>query len=276
MSWRVIGASAPGKIHQKNQTLCQDAFAYRLLHHNIAVLAVADGAGFAVHAEEGAKIAVEQAVDSLTALLGRCVPDSVDEWHSLMHQAFNEVLKALTAIAERRNENIKSFSTTLTAAVLTEHSFVVGQVGDGIAVGETYSGSLFLAVPPQRGEYANQSVFMTMPRVTDYLDIRIYPQPLRALVMSTDGLMRLALKLPEYEPHGAFFSPLLDFAMTSDGSEATRQQLLSFLTSERVSSRTDDDKTLVLAVRSVPPANAKIKVLSKRQSRESKAGDASC
>lgn len=275
MTWRVIGASAPGKIHRNIDSICQDAYAYRILPHNIALVAIADGAGFAVHAEVGAKLVVDRIIQVLAEGIKRHQPNSIDEWHRLIRDAFAETLKTLTASAEERHEPLNSFSTTLTAAVLTDTCFAVGQVGDGIAVGETYSGSLFLAVQPQKGEYANQSVFLTMPRAMDYLDIRVYPQPLRALIMSTDGLLRLALKLPEYKPHDAFFSPLLDFAMESDGSESTRQQLHAFLASERVSSRTDDDKTLVLAVRSIPPVRVRDR-LTKRQRREPKAGEASC
>jgi hypothetical protein len=72
----------------------------------------------------------------------------------------------------------------------------------------------------------------------------------------SDGLTRLALKMPSYEPHVPFFQPL--FAYIEETSPANsnvkaEQQMAAFLASERVSARTDDDKTLVLAVRSTTP-----------------------
>jgi hypothetical protein len=55
------------------------------------------------------------------------------------------------------------------------------------------------------------------------------------------------VRLPAYEPHAPFFRPLFAFAMESTDSAAA-EPLAAFLASERVTRRTDDDKTLVLAV----------------------------
>jgi hypothetical protein len=68
----------------------------------------------------------------------------------------------------------------------------------------------------------------------------------------SDGLTRLALKRPNNEPHPPFFKPLFAFvessASSNDGAQAT-DALTEFLTSPRVCERTDDDKSLVLALR---------------------------
>jgi hypothetical protein len=71
----------------------------------------------------------------------------------------------------------------------------------------------------------------------------------RALALTTDGLLRLALKLPAYEPHPQFFQPLLTFAREAADETLAQTELADFLASERVCTRTDDDKTLLLAVR---------------------------
>jgi hypothetical protein len=74
-------------------------------------------------------------------------------------------------------------------------------------------------------------------------------QPISRLAVMSDGLIRLALKMPAQEPHEPFFAPLFRFVeMITDPAEA-EAQLAAFLSSERVNARTDDDKSLVLAAR---------------------------
>jgi hypothetical protein len=72
----------------------------------------------------------------------------------------------------------------------------------------------------------------------------------------SDGLTRLALKMPSYEPYVPFFQPLFAYiegTSTANWNGNAEQQMAAFLASERVSARTDDDKTLVLAVRLSTP-----------------------
>jgi hypothetical protein len=148
----------------------------------------------------------------------------------------------------------RAYATTLTCAIATADRLVVGQIGDGVVVaGE--GERLFSVTRLQRGEYANETHFLTQPDALDQLLVEVIEQPVRALAVMSDGLVRLALKMPEQEPHAPFFQPL--FRVTTDigqpggapdGTEAARQ-LAAFLGSERVNARTDDDKSLVLAVR---------------------------
>ena len=76
-----------------------------------------------------------------------------------------------------------------------------------------------------------------------------------------ESALRLALKLPGYEPHAPFFKPLFTFITGAEDETLATQQLAGFLASARVCARTDDDKTLVLAAPagrpdSVPPVTA--------------------
>jgi hypothetical protein len=79
------------------------------------------------------------------------------------------------------------------------------------------------------------------------LEVQVYP-PAQALAMISDGLIRLAMNLPENVPHSPFFQPLLAFAAAAKNEVEAQEQLAAFLASERVCARTDDDKTLVLAI----------------------------
>jgi hypothetical protein len=96
-----------------------------------------------------------------------------------------------------------------------------------------------------------------MDNFADALDAQIYATAPQLVALSTDGLLRLALKLPGGEPHAPFFAPLFNFVSANDDAVQAQQRLAEFLNSERVCARTDDDKTLVLACRIAPsPSSA--------------------
>jgi hypothetical protein len=59
----------------------------------------------------------------------------------------------------------------------------------------------------------------------------------------------LALDFINSQPHGRFFTPLFATLRSSGGTEGLRTALCGFLDSERVNTRTDDDKSLLLAIR---------------------------
>jgi hypothetical protein len=49
-------------------------------------------------------------------------------------------------------------------------------------------------------------------------------------------------------PHPPFFKPLEEYLRETDKPEDDDQYVIDFLNSERLNSRTDDDKTLLLCV----------------------------
>jgi hypothetical protein len=142
----------------------------------------------------------------------------------------------------------REYATTLTCAVATADWLVVGQIGDGVVVAG--DGEELLAVTQlQRGEYANETHFLTQADALDQMAIEIVERPVSELAVMSDGLIRLALKMPAQQPHAPFFQPLFRAISTTQDEAETARQLSVFLGSERVNARTDDDKSLVLAVR---------------------------
>ena len=247
--WRVVGASVQGTSHLEKAVPCQDAHLYRILPGGELLIAVADGAGSAERAEAGAQTAVAQAIAALESALASPPPQDEAGWQQIMAEAFRATREALAQLAEAENTPLRAYATTLTCALVADDWLVVGQIGDGAAVVEDAADELSLAVRPQRGEYANEAYFLTMPEALDYLAVCAAARPVRGLAVTTDGLLRLALKLPGYEPHAPFFRPLLTFVAETAAAGQAAEQLAAFLASPRVCARADDDKTLVLAVR---------------------------
>jgi hypothetical protein len=246
--WRILAASVPGTSHGKTGTPCQDAHAYRQLN-GTAVLVAADGAGSADRSAQGAATAAETAANVLADALAWGWPASEPEWQAVFERVYQQARAAVVYMAEAQALAPRSFASTLLCVAASDQGLAVAQLGDGLAVATLDGGDWYLAATPQRGEYANETYFLTQAGSLPPVDVRLYAEPVQAVAVMTDGLLRLVLDMNRNQPHRPFFQPLLAFAaQVSDPGEANAQ-LTAFLGSERVNARTDDDKTLVLAAR---------------------------
>jgi hypothetical protein len=238
--WAVVGASAPGTSHLGRAVPCQDAHICVADAGGTLVVAVADGAGSAARAERGALAAVARATESLAG----SAPDADG-----MREAFRAAREALEALAAAEGLEPRDLACTLTCVHASGHTLVAGQVGDGLAVVRRPDGVIEAVTHPQRGEYANEASFLTGPGALATIEIAVVDAKVDAIAVVTDGLLRLAADLSTGEPHGPFFLPLWDFVTRADDMDVAQRRLAAFLASDRVNARTDDDKTLVLAVR---------------------------
>ena len=244
-AWRVIGASVRGTSHARGEIACQDAHAWRRLPGGALAIAVADGAGSAAHAEAGARAAAAVAVDALAA----SAPTVRDGgWTSLLDAALVAARNAVEAAAAQRRVEARELSTTLIACVLAADSVTVAQVGDGAVIAAEEDGMRALTVPAS-GEFANETVFLTTPGAVEAAQRATWKGNARHLALFTDGLQGLALKHPARTPHEPFFAPLFAFAAEARDARDAEAQLAAFLSGPRVTARSDDDITLVLATR---------------------------
>ena len=255
-NWRLIGASVTGTSHTKSGLPCQDAHGFREVGGS-ALLAVADGAGSAERSGEGAACAAQAALAALSAALSGGWPASTDRWHDLFSAAYSNARSQLEELSAGAGLPVRAFATTLLCAAISDQGLAVAQLGDGIAAAfmpaddPELTGDWFLAAEPQRGEYANETYFLSQADALEHVQIAFYAEPVRALALMTDGLLRLVLD-GKRQPHVPFFQPLLTFGVEVDDEAQGNGQLADFLSSERVGARTDDDKTIVLALR-LPP-----------------------
>lgn len=250
--WRVVGAVAPGTSHERLGLPCQDALAYQAGEHNLLV-ALSDGAGTAERSEVGAQIAVQAALDSLTDALEASLPAEQAGWQDTLCAAFTAARSALESLAEIEQQPLRTYAATLILVVATADRLVVAQLGDGAVVAGESPDNLFLVSRAQRGEYANETYFLTQGDALEQVQVSMYKKVVNSLAVMSDGLTRLAMQLPAQEPYLPFFQPLFAFAARANKEEQAAAHLEEFLTSERVCDRTDDDKSLVLAVRLAEP-----------------------
>jgi hypothetical protein len=248
-TWHVIGASVKGTSHEKRDQPCQDAHAYRVTPDGCILVAVGDGAGSAERSDEGSRLAVDTAVAVLEMALDDGTPEDDGEWTAVMVAAFEEARQAVIELSKLEQKPPRIFASTLTCAAILDECLVVGQIGDGVAVARGENGHLFAATEPQHGEYANETYFLTMAEAMDKIEVCVYAQNVSDVALMTDGLIRLAMKVAENQPHSPFFEPLFAFAAQAEDKVEAQNELVALLASERVCERTDDDKTLVLIAR---------------------------
>ncbi len=249
--WRGIGASVAGSSHQAHGRDCEDAHAYRWLAGNILVAAVADGAGSATQARIGASMAGQAALDVLQDWLANGLPQQYPNWSGLFDIILGRVRQELTKQATSENLVLSDFATTLLVAVVTPEWVVGMQLGDGAIVTLDLHGNFQTLTKPYHGEFLNETAFVTSDDYLIRTQVAVQPgDEVNGVALLTDGLQMLALNMHDNRAHAPFFEPLLRFAANSAASEdELNQRLAAFLDTERINNATDDDKTLVLAVR---------------------------
>jgi Protein phosphatase 2C len=246
--WRVVAASVCGTSHVKNEQLCQDAHHFAILPDNILVAAVADGAGSAKMGKVGAMVATETAIESISRQeINRRALASDDFVRSILTSAMVAAKKAVREEAEACSKPQEDLASTLIVTVATPEGVAVAQIGDGVAVAKDHQGNLLALTMPDSGEYINETTFLTSFDSIDTAQLRLWRQPIVNVGVLTDGLQMLAINMAVGAPHKPFFLPLFEFVANIDDKSVATEQLVKFLRSERITQRTDDDLTLVLA-----------------------------
>lgn len=250
-NWRVVGASVAGTSHLKSGLPCQDAFRYELLLSGVLVMALSDGAGSAAKAADGSTLAVEVAVSFLKEEITAGEPSTEEVFlgHDMVQKAFAAARTALVQQASRSNRPLRDYAATLMVLILAKDCTIGGLIGDCAAVMLDEAGQLTSLCRPQTGEYANMTHFLTQPDALQQLDVQIRAYRAQAVAVFSDGLSNLALNLVQNKPYAPFFTPLFAFTAAIENEQAAQTQLRTFLGSERINARTNDDKTLVLASR---------------------------
>jgi len=245
--WRWAGASRQGTSHSKTGLPCQDAQRAVLAGaaRDILVAVASDGAGSARFGGQGAAIVCRTFSERARAFADRtgALPDEeqVLEW-------LDEIRDRLALAAGRRDAALRDFAATLVAVIVSSDGAVIAHVGDGAVVVQEDHG-WEIGSWPASGEYASTTFF-----VTDEGGVQLRYARRRtpaALAIFTDGMERLVLNFADQTAHGPFFDSMVAPVRkaVAPGRNATLSAALGkYLDSDGVNARTDDDKTLILAV----------------------------
>jgi hypothetical protein len=201
--------------------------------------AVADGAGSAPCSYLGSMVTV-------TTFLAAAPQRLATDGPAAVLTAIQDVV-ALTA--KDQNAATEDLACTLVAAAIRPDSAMFLQVGDGAAVfriGDGYE----TAILPDQGEFLNSTYFVTMANAHEHLQVREIAGCVQELALFTDGIQGLVLHPGDQAPHDAFFQTVFRNLRAEEGTDQVAEAwLASMLGSDMVTSRTDDDTSIVVARR---------------------------
>jgi hypothetical protein len=214
----------------------------------VLVAIASDGAGSASHGGEGASLVCR----TMGAALRRhfastaAAPTSDQFW-----QWLDATRDRIALAAEHRGLTPRDFAATMVVTASTGDWTIAAHVGDGAAVMRNGQSDWKALSWPEQGEYASTTFFVTDdagPR----LRLAAMEEPIDALAVFTDGIERLALDLRRGEAHQPFFQGMikpLEGGIERGPDRDLGAKLAVYLDSPAVCERTDDDKTLILAIR---------------------------
>jgi hypothetical protein len=160
----------------------------------------------------------------------------------------NKVITALKEQAAKENYSIDDLACTLLIVIATPDGVTAMQIGDGFITVRYSESAPELLFPPDKGEYINETTFVTSVNALTEMQVVIQPKQPEFICASTDGLERLAIQISDSTPFAPFFNPLEQYLRETDNLKESDEYLMSFLNSDRLNARTDDDKTLFLCI----------------------------
>jgi hypothetical protein len=249
MMWKVIAQSVTGTSHAATGRGCDDAHAWALQQADgepFFIACASDGAGSASQSATAANTVVQFVVNYLGNMVsGQQLPTAAQ----LMAMA-EEVHMMLAGMAAENNLPLYEYACTMLGCVVYPGGGAWFQIGDGAIVRSGDGGQYAAVWWPQNGEYLNTTAFITDDDYLSNLQVSVTSDSVAEVALLTDGLQLVALSMENSSAHQPFFRDMfrvLRMADTPDKVALLQEKLGSFLNSEPVNARTDDDKTLILA-----------------------------
>ena len=251
--WNWVAASVRGTSHANSGTECQDShlcFEASADEGQVFVALASDGAGSAKYSARGSSLICETLRDVVTEFFAE--RGRVDLINARLVAGWIERFRSeVILLAEAEGSSEREFACTLLGAVLGSAAACFFQIGDGaIVYSISADGPYRLCFWPNRGDYENTTYFATQANFSEQLQFKLIAESAREIALFSDGLQRLALNYQAQEAHQPFFRGLFPSIRSISPTERAEMndQLAKFLGSSKVNERTDDDKTLILAL----------------------------
>jgi hypothetical protein len=218
----------------------------------VLVAVASDGAGSASLAQLGSTLACDMFIDEVKSRIeggnarSLLADNFIAEWVGKFRRL---------AFGWSHDEGVRmqDLACTLLAAVVWSDHAIYFQIGDGAIVESRRDEPDRYKVVcwPQQGEYANMTNFLTDDDAAEKIVREERSGVIDEVAIFTDGIQRLALDYRARSAHAPFFTPFFAWVRPRVGgySRELSESLSVYLNSEKINSRTDDDKTLILATR---------------------------
>ncbi|MDX2303741.1 MAG: protein phosphatase 2C domain-containing protein [Microscillaceae bacterium] len=229
--WLVVGASVPGHAHLKNNTPCQDHNFIEPINAYWGITVVADGAGSVESAYKGSEFLTKESAILFKELIIQekwhqqsSLPSS-EIWKAKAKNTLLEIRRKLEIFAIQEKTDIKNLSSTLIVLIYSPLGLLVTHIGDGRCGYCNRDMEWKAAIRPWRGEYANETVFMSSDiweeeNLDDFIESQVIHETPLAFALMSDGCERHSFicniwdeKTQKYidpnQPFDKFFNPIV-------------------------------------------------------------------
>ncbi|MFM7677698.1 MAG: PP2C family serine/threonine-protein phosphatase [Roseiflexaceae bacterium] len=243
--WRIANAKVIGTSHQRIGTPCQDGF-YVMTYGDTLIVAVSDGLGSAAHSEIGSALVSKTAVSLVAkALEASKTPD----YAKICNAAFEAARAQLVSRAETDNNEVRDYACTLLLVILTPTQWAIQHIGDGAVVGIATDKSVRTLSTPDNGEFINSTYPLTSIDYASHMRYATGAETLYGIAVVSDGVQPMCINYKTGAAYPGFFTPLVSWLTGLDDLTRADGILESMLDSAQFRQKSDDDMTLVLAVR---------------------------
>jgi hypothetical protein len=251
MTWKYIAASVTGKAHSDRNETGQDhcrSGIVRLAGKEFFIGLAADGAGSTTEGGTGAEIACDTLYKYIVQTLenkedlSRITEPDITSW-------ITGARDSVDAYAKKQGKLLEEYACTCIGSVAGRDHALFFQIGDGGIVINADHGYRTIFWPEQ-GEYINSTCFLSDDAYREHLNITFTESSFEEIALFTDGLQNLVLSFSQKKAHTGFFKPIFEALKKDTDHEffGSSPHLSSFLLHPEISERSDDDKTLILAV----------------------------
>lgn len=242
-------ASVAGSRHLRRGVERQDR-AFHRVEADFAITVVSDGAGSARNSALGATVTTTSAASAAAwRLLDLAASPTAADLESVLRESAYCARRSLQALPRQTGEPLRSYANTMLLAIQTDTFLGAAQVGDGGIVISNEQGGFDCLTSPQHGEYANQTTFITSREWLEQMEVKVIEAQPRYLVMFSDGLENLVIEQATQQPFFGFFNNVFQWLEGQSEPGRVEWELASLLRSPRVTSKSDDDITLLLTIR---------------------------
>ena len=218
------------------------------------VIGVADGFGSASRGGDGARTAVDVALERVAAFFYPAgeeddVPALYEKNRDIVRAGIVSAHEALCRRAGAEGVSPAEYACTIILVLWYGSSCTVAHIGDGGVVVRTTEG-LVCVSPPQKGEYVNETYSLAAPDYAGNLRIIENVPGTSACALFSDGVERSLLVRDGrvWKPYEPFFSPAFIYLEALSDTTRCGDEIQSFLLSKRMQDQSDDDMTLVMGI----------------------------
>lgn len=187
--WRVAGASTIGISHQKTGAQCQDTWVLSQVVHPanlelVTAACVSDGAGSAGKAFAGARLTAFAVSNWLHEHFPSALTLSQDQ---IRQSCLAKVKRLVHRAATRAGYSPDEYAATLVAVCVgSDGTWLALHLGDGGIIGK-FGNEVLVVSPPEKGEFANETWFVTSWDALEHL--RIYGSPFNPELCTPTGFV---------------------------------------------------------------------------------------